>query len=275
VPIKNQAITITYFALDTATGLGKTGDAGNHTIRAVGDGTEFTPAASPAEVDSSLMKGVYKLALTAAEMNYNAVTVHGNSSTSGIVLYPVQMLTERGSIPAAAPGASGGLFIAGTNAATVITTSLTTHFVGTIDTVTTLTGNTAQTGDNFARLGAPAGASIAADIQTRSTYAGGAVASVTGNVGGSVGSVVGAVGSVTAGVALSATGLDAIAITDPGAPANMTTFPKMLVGLWGFFFRKKTMTATQMKLYAADDATVNATAAVSDDGTTQTAGRPA
>ena len=32
------------------------------------------------------------------------------------------------------------------------------------DTVTTLTGHTAQTGDSFARLGAPAGASVSADI---------------------------------------------------------------------------------------------------------------
>jgi hypothetical protein len=34
----------------------------------------------------------------------------------------------------------------------------------TIGTVTTLTGHTAQTGDSFARLGAPAGASVSADI---------------------------------------------------------------------------------------------------------------
>jgi hypothetical protein len=34
----------------------------------------------------------------------------------------------------------------------------------TIGTVTTLTGHTAQTGDNYARLGAPAGASVSADI---------------------------------------------------------------------------------------------------------------
>lgn len=33
-----------------------------------------------------------------------------------------------------------------------------------VDTVTTYTGNTKQTGDNFARLGAPAGASVSADI---------------------------------------------------------------------------------------------------------------
>ena len=44
------------------------------------------------------------------------------------------------------PGAAGGLFIAGTNAATTITTSLTTHLVGTVDTVTNLT-NAATAGD--------------------------------------------------------------------------------------------------------------------------------
>lgn len=39
------------------------------------------------------------------------------------------------------------------------------------DTVTTYTGNTPQTGDAFARLGAPGGASIAADIATRASQA--------------------------------------------------------------------------------------------------------
>jgi hypothetical protein len=44
-----------------------------------------------------------------------------------------------GNIPDIAAGGAGGLFIAGTNAATVITGTLTTHLVGTVDTVTTLT----------------------------------------------------------------------------------------------------------------------------------------
>jgi hypothetical protein len=63
-----------------------------------------------------------------------------------------------------APGGTNGLFIAGTNAATAITTGLTAHIIGTVDTLTTYTGNTPQTGDNYARLGAPAGASVSADI---------------------------------------------------------------------------------------------------------------
>jgi len=108
----------------------------------------------------------------------------------------------------------------------------------------------ANTGDSYARLGAPAGASVSADVlqirnyvddigvagaglteigdtrianldaavSSRSTFAGGAVASVTGNVGGNV---VGSVASVTApvtagtvsdktGYALSSAGVQAI-----------------------------------------------------------------
>jgi hypothetical protein len=41
-----------------------------------------------------------------------------------------------------------------------------THTGATVPTVSTLTGHTPQTGDTFARLGAPTGASIAADIAT-------------------------------------------------------------------------------------------------------------
>jgi hypothetical protein len=87
-----------------------------------------------------------------------------------------------------------------------------------------------QTGDNYARLGAPAGASVSADIAavktdtaailldtgtdgvvvasasktgyslTATTGLGNQTANITGNLSGSVGSVTGAVGSVTAGV---------------------------------------------------------------------------
>ena len=101
------------------------------------------------------------------------------------------------------------------------------------DTVTTYTGNTVQTGDSFARLGAPAGASVSADVaavkvdtaavKTKTDYLPSATAgnaggvfiagtnaattittalttTFTGNLTGSVGSVTGAVGSVTGAV---------------------------------------------------------------------------
>lgn len=128
-----------------------------------------------------------------------------------------------------------------------------------VDTVTTYTGNTPQTGDNYARLGAPAGASVSADIAAAKTdtaaiktktdflpsatagAAGGVfiagsnaatTVNITGNVSGSVGSVTGAVGSVTGAVG-SVTGLTAADVgaikakTDnlPAAPAAVSDIP--------------------------------------------------
>lgn len=48
--------------------------------------------------------------------------------------------TKTDFLPSATAGAAGGLFIAGTNAATTITTGLTTHFIGTVDAVTAVNG---------------------------------------------------------------------------------------------------------------------------------------
>lgn len=104
------------------------------------------------------------------------------------------------------------------------------------------------TGDAFARLGAPAGASVSADIAAVKTQtaaieidtaeigAAGAgltninlpnqtmdiVGNITGNLSGSVGSVTGAVGSVTAGVTLAAAAVQAIwdALTSALSTAN-------------------------------------------------------
>jgi hypothetical protein len=77
--------------------------------------------------------------------------------------------TKTDYLPSATAGAAGGLFIAGSNAATSITTALTANIIGNITgnlsgSVGSLTGHTVQTGDSYARLGAPAGASISADI---------------------------------------------------------------------------------------------------------------
>lgn len=57
----------------------------------------------------------------------------------------------------------GASFAAGTGGVD-FRANQTGNLVGTVSTLTTYTGNTPQTGDNFARLGAPAGASVSADI---------------------------------------------------------------------------------------------------------------
>lgn len=88
------------------------------------------------------------------------------------------------SLPDAVAGASGGLFIAGTNAATTVTTSLTTTFTGNL---------TGSVGSVTGAVGSVTGA----------------VGSVTGNVGGNV---TGSVGSVASG-GITAASIAADAIT--------------------------------------------------------------
>jgi len=164
--------------------------------------------------------------------------------------------TKTDFLPSATAGAAGGVFIAGTNAATVVTTSLTTTFTG------NLTGS---------------------------------VASVTGAVGsvtGAVGSVTGAVGSVTGLTAsnLDATissratpaqvnaevvdGLNVDTYAEPaqGAPAATASLQTKLSYLYKAWRNKDTQTATTYSLYNDDAATVDHKATVSDDGTTFTRG---
>lgn len=126
-----------------------------------------------------------------------------------------------------------------------------------------LNGHVPQTGDSFARLGAPAGASHAADLAAVKAETA-AILDDTGTSG-----VVVAAGSKS-GYSLAASGLDSITATDPGGVAS--TFPQMVVQLWRRFFKKATLTSTQVKTYADDGSTVRTTQTVSDDGTTQTQG---
>ena len=230
-----------------ATGLPKTGDAANITGSYTLDGTDhagFTTA-NPTEIGG----GVYWQPLAQGETNANIAAYRWASTTSGVQINPVFVLTTGAGLPAVAPGAANGLFIAGTNAATTITTSLTTAFtgnltgsvgsvagavgsvtgaVGSVTAAVTLPaipanwitaagitaaalngkgdwstyagGDTAGTTTLVGLLTPTRAGYLDAAISSRSTYAGGAVASVTG-----------AVGSVTA------------AVTLPAIPANWIT----------------------------------------------------
>lgn len=130
-------------------------------------------------------------------------------STDGVVLYtPTQAETDQsafvliakktGCIPASVTVVTTASATAGK-----VVLSGETHTSAVIPTVTTLTGHTAQTGDCYARLGAPAGASVSADVA--------AVKSDTAAVlldTGTDGVVVAAASK--AGYALSAAGVQAI-----------------------------------------------------------------
>ena len=69
---------------------------------------------------------------------------------------------------------------------------------------------------------------------------------------------------------LDSTGLDAISITSPSGMAS--TFRDMMILLYRRFFKKSSMTTSQLKIFADDGNTVIVTQALSNDGTTQTVG---
>ncbi len=151
----------------TATGAVATGLS--PAVRRCLDGT-FAAGGGTVTEDSA---GVYKYAMAQADTNANDCSFMFSAATAMPVC--VNIVTTAADptdsvrlgltgLANAVPGAAGGLFIAGTNAATTVTTSLTATFTG------NLTGSV------------------------------GSVTGAVGSVTGSVGSVTGAVGSVTAPV---------------------------------------------------------------------------
>lgn len=121
-----------------------------------------------------------------------------------------------------------------------------------VDTLTTYTGNTVQTGDSFARIGVNGAGLTNIDLPNQTmdivgnitgnlsgsvgSVTGavgsvtGAVGSVTGNVGGNVnGNVVGSVGSVVAGVTLAAAAVQAIWDALTAALTTANSIGKLLV----------------------------------------------
>lgn len=119
-----------------------------------------------------------------------------------------------------------------------------------------------------------------AAVSTRSTFAGGAVASVTGAVGSVTGlnsSLVDAAISTRATPAQVQTSvaaeLDAAGTELTAIPGTAATVRQALRYLFEYFNFKRTVTATAQTLYKADSSTVLGTSAISDDGTTATFGK--
>jgi hypothetical protein len=96
--IKAAALTVALTLWDTYAGVPKIGDAANLSLRVVKDGVAAAATNTPVELDAVNDPGVYTLALTAAEMNANSVSVTGKSSTAGVVVIPVHLVTEQGKL---------------------------------------------------------------------------------------------------------------------------------------------------------------------------------
>ena len=173
-----------------------------------------------------------------------ALSGHTTSGTSGERL---------GRIPNVAAGASGGLFIAGTNAATTITTALTTTFTGNV---------TGSVGSVTGAVGSVASGGI-----TAASFAAGAIdanAIATDAIGSAelAASAATEIGNATW----------AITITEPtGKPTwTSSTMKQMLEWQAAFSINKITQTSTTKTLRNTGDSANISTCAVSDNGTTFT-----
>lgn len=170
---RGAALTVTFQAINSTTGAPVTGDAANITPRKAKDGVSSALTnGTVTEVDATNIEGLYSANLTGAESDCNLLTVGGKSSTANVIIIPVHLQMER--LPDAAPGGSGGVPTADASNGVALTSGERTTLAGVVWSALTSGLTTAGsigkrvvdylTGDAFARLGAPAGASVSADV---------------------------------------------------------------------------------------------------------------
>lgn len=144
-----------------------------------------------------------------------------------------------------------------------------------------------QSGDAFTRLGAPAGASVSADILVIDGYIDTEVAAILAAVDTEVAAIKAktdnlpaapaAVGDIPTAAEINAEVVDALNVdtyAEPGqgAPAATASLAAKINYLYKAWRNKKTQTATAFSLFADDALTVDQKATVSDDATTATIG---
>lgn len=152
-------------------------------------------------------------------------------------------------LPASFPTNFSALLISGTG------------HISNVDTLTTYTGNTVQTGDSYGRLGAPAGASVSADIAAVKATFPSNFASLAITAGGHITTVD------------TVTDLTSTTYAQPSGVIAATASIKDIILWMGLLSRNKmTTTATTGTILASDGTTTVSTNTVSDDGTTFTRG---
>lgn len=99
--------TAIYNAWNTSINSGVVGDAANHSLFWVKDGTASATTNSAAEVDGSNIPGLYKVVITGDEASCILGALGGKSSTPHVSIIPIIIPFEK--LPNALPGTYGGL----------------------------------------------------------------------------------------------------------------------------------------------------------------------
>lgn len=168
--ISTAGITVTQSASNAA-GVSITGNGSSAGLivigGATGRGMDILAGGGAGQVDGILIVG---------SGTGHGIEVQSGSGATGDGINTSAQSTNGNGVKAAGKGTGNGMLLTGGASAggdgleaaagggVPIRGDITGNLVGTVSTLTTYTGNTVQTGDNFARLGAPAGASVSADI---------------------------------------------------------------------------------------------------------------
>lgn len=168
-------------ALDTAIPGSPTANSINERIKTIDDHDLVTKV--PDTLSLSNIKTQNADALSDIHMDHLLAVDYNPASKPGVATALLNELVENnGGVSRFTSAALDQTWSVGTRALTAATnitsdgsaiTMSSSGVIGTVNlvnTLTTYTGNTVQTGDIFARLGAPAGASVSADIATRSSH---------------------------------------------------------------------------------------------------------
>lgn len=123
-----------------------------------------------------------------------------------------------------------------------------------VDTAGALTGHTNQTGDSFARLGAPAAASIAADLLVIDNLVDDLETRIPDTL---------SLANINAEM-VDVVNVDTIALPGQEAPPLAPTQRQLLGWLYKVLRNRTEMDATEFRIYADDESTVDAKAVVSD-----------
>lgn len=216
--------------------------------------------ASPIGAVTEIANGWYKVAGNATDSDtLGPLILHATGTGCDptdqifrVVAFNPDVATNLGlsALPTATAGANGGL--------------------GTVDSNNKIAG---VTGVSFPASVMAAGAVTVSTNNDKTGYSVSTVLDKTGYTASTIqdktGYTVSTVSDKT-GYSLSSTGLDSIATTaSTGAAA---TFPAMLIQLWRRFFKKATVTATQLQTFADNNTTVLTTQSLADTGTVQTLG---
>lgn len=290
---------ILLFAFDYSTNAPKTGDAANLTAYVSKDGGAVTVLTdtTATEMDATNAKGWYSFDVTQTESNADELVFTGKSSTANVSVVGRAITTTPASFTSfvtptgasvnatqfagqtitAAAGVTLPSSVASptniTAATGVVLSAAGVQAIWDALTAALTTANSIGkrlvdnlTGDIYARLGAPAGASVSADVAAVKAD----TASIYAAVDTEVAAILAAVDTEVSAIQTAVTGNRA----EPGQgnPPATTDAMTKLDYVYKLARNKVTQDATTLKVYGDDGLTVDHKSTVSDDGTTFTRG---